>query len=74
MVNQIKNLNCTISVMDGPPGEGPSHPWQSFMITSGKASSPSCRKVGTWWKADQTEDEIATNIGKAILLMLQGDE
>ena len=72
MLNQIKNLNYTISVMDGPPGEGPSHPWQSFMITSGKASS--FRKVGTWWKADQTEDEIDTNIGKAILLMLQGDE
>lgn len=74
MVNQIHNLKCFISVIDGPPGEGPSHPWQSFKITPDRVNFPSLRQIGVWWKADQTEDEIATYIGKAILLMLQGDE
>lgn len=74
MVNQISNFNCTIWVRDGPTGESLSHPWQLFKIASWPITSPSYRQVGVWWKADQTEDEIATYIGKAILLMLQGDE
>ena len=71
MVSQIKNLSCIISVMDGPPGEGLTHPWQSFKIVPDHSS---LLTVGVWWKADTTEEEIASSIGKAILLMLKGDE
>ena len=74
MVRQIHNLKCFISVIDGPPYETDNEPWQSFKITPDSKTFPDLPQAGVWWKANNTEEEVATSIGKAILLMLQGDE